>query len=109
MNSLFEVEEPPAQQHSATSVEAAASVRPRAETLRAKVLAHLCGCGDCGATDEEMQDGLGMPASTQRPRRVELVQRLLVRDSGLQRQTRSGRKATVWVAVQNGSQIPTKS
>jgi hypothetical protein len=55
--------------------------------------------GDIGATDEEIQDILGMNPSTQRPRRVELVDAGLIRDSGATRKTRSGRPAVVWVAA----------
>jgi hypothetical protein len=49
-----------------------------------------------GGTDEELQDALGMNPNTQRPRRIELVERGLVRDSGRTRKTKSGRRATVW-------------
>lgn len=67
--------------------------------LRAKVLAHLRKKGKKGATDEEMQDALGMNPSTQRPRRIELVDRGLAADSGQKRKTRSGRNAVVWIAA----------
>lgn len=88
---------PPAQQHSATSRDAAEKICGEAANLRAKVLAYIQGCGIDGATDEEGIDATGLPASTYRPRRVELVQAGLVMDSGRERPTRSGRKATVWV------------
>ena len=48
-----------------------------------------------GATDEEMQAGLGMNPSTQRPRRIELARRGLVVEAGT-RKTASGRMACVW-------------
>lgn len=48
-----------------------------------------------GATDEEMQLALGMNPSTQRPRRIELVQAGLVVKDGTRR-TSSGRMAVVW-------------
>lgn len=51
-----------------------------------------------GATDEEMQRGIPMPPSTQRPRRIELVRRGLVVECGTRR-TASGRKASVWRRV----------
>jgi hypothetical protein len=95
--SLFDPE-PPAQRHSPTSVEAAAQIAPRAGTLRSVVLRALAAAGADGMTDEELQDRLAMGPSTQRPRRVELVQAGLVRDSGRTRSTRSGRQAVVWVA-----------
>lgn len=89
---------PPAQRHSPTSREAADAILPRADTLRRAVLDAL-QAAPAGLTDEEMQDQIPMTASTQRPRRVELVEAGLVRDSGDTRPTRSGRKAVVWKAV----------
>jgi hypothetical protein len=87
---------PAHQAHSDTSRAAAAEIRPNAGTLRAKVLD--CLRSSSGLTDEEIQNWLQMPASTQRPRRVELVRMGLVADSGRRRETMSGRFAVVWVA-----------
>jgi len=89
----------PAQQHSRTSVEAAERAAPRSGAQRAQVLAHLRDQGEAGATDEEIQTALDLGGSTQRPRRVELVHRGLVRDSGRTRPTRAGRSSVVWVAA----------
>jgi len=89
----------PAQAHSPTSRAAAGALGGRAGRLRAEVLEFLGRKGAYGATDEEMQEGIPMGASTQRPRRVELVRAGLVRDSGATRGTRSGRRAVVWEAV----------
>ena len=58
-----------------------------------RVLAYLEQHGP--STDEQMQIGMPMPASTQRPRRVELVRAGLVVQDGVRRTT-SGRYATVW-------------
>lgn len=91
--------EPPAQRHSQTSVDAAESIRPNAETLRRKVLDFIVSQGVNGATDEEIQVALSMGGSTERPRRVELVAAGMVKDIGTMRQTSTGRKATVWVVV----------
>jgi hypothetical protein len=97
---VAEVEpDPPCQRHSVTSREAAESIKPDASELRRRVLAYLRGRGEDGATDEEMQDALGMGGSTERPRRVELVEMGSVVDSGRKRKTRSGRNAVVWVCV----------
>lgn len=52
-----------------------------------------------GLTDEELQHGIGLEGSTQRPRRVELLRAGLIKDSGRTRATASGRQATVWVAT----------
>lgn len=87
----------PAQRHSATSIAAAAAIEPSAATLRGRVLAFLRASG--GATDERGIDSTGISPSTYRPRRIELVDAGLVRDSGRTRTTRSGRQAVVWEAV----------
>lgn len=87
----------PYQPHSPTSRAAAESVENPA-TLRAKVLAYLQSRKD-GATDEEIGAALHMAGNTARPRRIELVQRGLVRDSGRKRATASGRSATAWEAI----------
>lgn len=86
-------------QASSTSRAAAESIEPAITTLRGIVLAFLRTEAPGGATDEEMQLGLGMGPSTQRPRRIELVRGGLVRATGVQRQTSSGRMAEVWTAV----------
>ena len=80
-----------------TSRLAAESIKPTASTLRAKVYAYIRDSG--GATDDEVQVGLNMNPSTQRPRRVELVEACLVRASAVRRKTRSGREAVVWEVV----------
>lgn len=92
--------DPPCQAHSETSRAAAEAIEPAAETLRRRVLDFLRGVADLGATDEDMQLIMKMNPSTQRPRRIELVEMGLVLDSGRTRPTRSGRKAVVWVIVQ---------
>ena len=90
---------PPAQAASRTSVQAAERIREDAGTLRGRVLAYLRGAGARGGTDEEIQAALDMNPSTERPRRGELVEAGFVIDSGSTRPTRSGRQATVWLAV----------
>lgn len=92
--------DPPAQRHSATSVAAASAAKEFAPLLRNKLLALLQRVGAYGLTDEEMQRELAMDANTQRPRRRELEQAGMVRDSGKTRETRSGRRATVWVVCE---------
>ena len=86
---------------SETSQRAAEELEGRAsKTLRARVYRFLLSCHN-GATDEEVQYALDMNPSSQRPRRVELVEAGLVRDAGRTRLTRAGRKAVVWVAKGN--------
>lgn len=86
----------PAQQHSVTSMQAADSLdAKRLNALHRQVLAFLRQRGELGATDEEMQIGIPMAPSTQRPRRLELARRGLLIEAGV-RKTSSGRNANVW-------------
>ena len=92
----------PVQKHSATSIEAGEAIRPKAETLRERVFELL---KRESLTDHEMQESLRMNPSTQRPRRIELVNLGAVQDSGEVRKTPSGRNATVWeVVMRSGPQ-----
>jgi transcription initiation factor IIE alpha subunit len=88
---------PLAQEHSPTSVAAAISIEKATPRLRAQVLACIRSAGDHGMTDEEVQDRLQMNPSTERPRRIELMNAGFVSPHG-ERPTRSGRRATVWIA-----------
>ena len=86
----------PSVQHSRTSMAAADSLDgDRLNSLQRSVVAFLRERGVHGATDEEMQLGIPMPPSTQRPRRIELVRRGLVVEAGT-RKARSGRFARAW-------------
>ena len=97
---LFDSIKPKARRnHPATSHQAAERILPKSGTLRAKVYAKLKQWGSHGLTDENMQTMLAMNPSTQRPRRIELVEAGLVRDSGRVRLTRSKRNAIVWVTT----------
>ena len=87
----------PYQPHSETSHQAAIEAESCAENARGMVYRMIREVGTYGCTDEELQDALEMNPSTERPRRVELVFRGLVCDSGLRRKTKAGRLATVWV------------
>lgn len=81
-----------------TSRAAAKSIEPHLGNLQARVLNYLKQCG-AGATDEQMQIALDMNASTQRPRRIELARKGLIRKSEEKRKTTSGRLAQVWRAI----------
>lgn len=78
----------------ATSEEAAERIAPRTNTLRARVYEFIKARGR--ATDEDIVKGLGLNPSTARPRRVELVEAGLVRDSGQVALTESRRRAVLW-------------
>ena len=100
LDGLVDRANPPFQGHSVTSRQAAESIAKPSRTLKAKVHFFISIRGRDGCTDEEIQTALGMNPSTQRPRRVELVRDGVVKDSGKQRKTRSGRNAVVWVIKQ---------
>jgi len=86
-----------------TEVAAAIDALPRSGTQRGRLLAHIRACGIPCATNEEIQDALGMNPSSERPRRVELLDKYdppLIKDSRRRRPGRSGSKAVVWVAAE---------
>lgn len=73
---------------------AASKVRG-ADKARGRVLAAISASTD-GLTDEQIQQQLGMNPSTERPRRIELVDMGEIHDTGRTRETLSGRSAVVW-------------
>ncbi len=75
----------PYQSHSAESKAAAEAIQDRLPHLRGLVYAHIRGRFAFGATDNEIQAALGMGGSTQRPRRVELVDARLIKKTGKKR------------------------
>ena len=81
------------QAHSQTSYDAAVRAVEGSENQKKRVWDFLKGRT---ATDEEIQQALGMNPSTQRPRRIELVEAGLVEDSGETRETTAGRRAAIW-------------
>ena len=74
-------------------------MRPHVDTLRAKTLTFIESCGANGATRDECEDGTGMLCQTLCARIRELVLGQFVADSGRRRPSRTGRPATVYVAV----------
>lgn len=101
-HTLREILDDPPSQPTPTSEAAAQSVKgPVSGRQRNAVLNVLRTKGEHGATDEEIQTELGLNPSAERPRRIELQELGLVRDSGTTRQTRSGRSAVVWVAARS--------
>jgi hypothetical protein len=87
--------------HPSTSHAAAAHVLGRSGSMRRRVFALLTEHPE-GLTDEQIQQWLEMNPSSERPRRVELVDAGLVQASGRQRRISSGLLATVWVVTAAG-------
>lgn len=84
--------------HSPESQDAAEAAAPIAGTKRHAVLAFIAAQGLTGATDDEIQIGLGMNPSTERPRRIELYEGRFIVKLHATRPTRSGKQAVVWLA-----------
>ena len=82
------------------SVEAAKRAAPRASGDRLRILRVLAAAGPM--TDEGLQTLLQMNPSTERPRRGELVDDGLVRDSGCMGRTHSGCRAVLWEITEAG-------
>lgn len=89
----------PYEPSSATSKNAARSMRGREPSDRQRVHEFLAQRGEYGATDEEIEEALGLRHQTASARRRGLCIKHKVRDSGATRATSSGRQATVWVCT----------
>lgn len=94
----------PFARYSDTSRAAAGSMKSSAQTIRARILELIQGNGDLGSTCDEIECYLELTHQTASARVWELKgnpagQEARIRDSGARRATRSGRKATVWVAI----------
>jgi hypothetical protein len=87
----------PASQPTPTSEEAAAQIAPSVSGLRRRVYEFVRQKGL--VTDEQICNELGLNPSTARPRRIELVQVGLIRNSGKVAPTASGRSAVLWTAA----------
>lgn len=91
--------------HSPESQAAAEAAAPIAGTKRWAVLQFIAAQGIYGATDDEIQVGLGMNPSTERPRRIELYEGRFIVKLRTTRPTRGGRQAAVWLAGEHVQQI----
>lgn len=76
-----------------TSAAAAEAMKPKAATLRAKVLDEL---RNGPGTADELSDRLHIDKLSIRPRCSELAARSRIRDSGARRPNGSGKSAIVW-------------
>jgi hypothetical protein len=84
-----------------TSAAAAKRAFPKSGTQRHDVFCFIARRG--GATDEEIQMGMGISPNSERPRRGELVEDGFIEDSGRTRQqATTGNEAIVWVLTAKG-------
>ena len=85
---------------SETSRQAAASMKDQSARDRMRVLECILSRGDSGATCDEVEVLLGMVHQSASARVSELFHKYgRITKSGRVRKTRSGRNATVWIAV----------
>ena len=98
---LFGNPEPwkPWQEHSQASQDSAFALKRHiAAAQRESVFQAIVQHPD-GLTDQEIGDLLGLAGDSVRPRRGELHNKHRIKEAGT-RKTRSGRDATVWVAIE---------
>lgn len=86
--------------HPYTSFSAADLARISSGGRRRQVLEVLAYHGDL--TDEEIQDKISIPANTERPRRVELVDMGFVAATPYRRSTHAGVLSIVWGVTERG-------
>jgi hypothetical protein len=81
-----------------TSFAAHRQIRKCAPDMRRRIMEALRASAS-GLTDEQLCDATGLQPSSLRPRRIELVESLDVVAAPWTRPTKSGRQATVWMAI----------
>lgn len=74
------------------------SIKKKLSKLQKKVFDCILASEWRGVTDDEIEMRTGLQGNTVRPRRLELITRGLVHDSGHRRKIRTGKFATVWTA-----------
>lgn len=85
----------------ATSQQAARAVSVRSGSQRGRILLYLARAGGCA--DPTLQERLGLSPSSERPRRVELVELGLVAPRGTT--VRDGQEYTVWALTPDGQAV----
>lgn len=92
-------DQPGYERESVTSKAAARSVTDIQGTLQERAFAYILDAGDRGLTCDELEQLTEWRHQTASARIRELVLKNWIVDSGRQRQTSSGRKASVWVSA----------
>ncbi len=77
-----------------TSLAAYASIADSLGALQSRVFQAVWNLEPC--TDEAIINATGLAPNSARPRRIELVSRGLIENSGLKLLTKSGRRAIAW-------------
>ena len=92
---------PPKTPHNGTPTSriAAKLAKTFAATQQETVFAFIEQSGDHGATDQEIEHGLGIAGNSVRPRRRKLVELGRVKESGNLRLTSSNSPAVVWIVA----------
>lgn len=83
--------------HQDTSIEAAESVEVSRDIDAGRIYREIVTAGDLGMTCDEVEVTFEMVHQTASARIYDLRKRDFLKDSGLRRPTRTGRKAIVWV------------
>jgi transcription initiation factor IIE alpha subunit len=85
-----------------TSLLAAEKALPRSGTKRRRVYDYIVNRGLQGATDDEIQDALGIDGNTVRPTRGGLVEDGHIIDTGTTRKNKHGNECIVWRCAEEG-------
>jgi len=88
-----------------TSTAAAASLTSSLGYLQAKVLCAIVEAGSCGLTTNELAERLRIDRGSIQPRTSELRAQGRIRDSLQRRLNANGKKAIVWVAVNQEAEV----
>lgn len=95
----------PFQAHSSTSKQAARLASSFASSDRWRVFLAIAAAGFTGLADHEAQAKLGMDGNTQRPRRVELLNKGLIADTGFRIKVAAHRQAVSWKLTPKGEDL----
>lgn len=103
LRALFDFDTPTARATDpTTSHDAAAAVRPRAGSSRARALVALAAAGTAGLTDFELAERTGVPQTSIGVRRKELQRVGCVEPTDRRRLSPSGTPAIVWTITELG-------
>jgi hypothetical protein len=85
-----------------TSVEAADAIAPATGRLQTMAYGAIRAAGPQGLTADELAAVINVSRWAIQPRTTELRRKLLITDSGMRRRNVTGKRAIVWVAVEEG-------